>query len=46
LHIILLVQRDVPVLRVRLSSGARELEREEALPVLLQADDDPAALLA
>jgi hypothetical protein len=44
--ILLLVKRDIPVLRVRLSSGSRGLEREEALPVLLHADDDPAALLA
>jgi len=46
LHIILLVKSDVPVLYVRFSSGSRGLAREDAPPVLVQADDDPAALLA
>src|SRR5262245_43755138 len=40
---LLLVKRDVPVLHVRLSPGSLGREREDALPVLLHADDSPAS---
>src|SRR5512145_950725 len=39
----LLVKHDVPVLHVWLSSGSLGPEREDALPVVLHADDGPVS---